>query len=347
MEFTAKIIADFLKGEIEGDPDVIVTGLSKIEEGKKGTLSFLANPKYEKYIYTTQASIVLVNKTFVPQEKVNATMIKVEDSYQCIASLLDLYVQSIPEKIGIDKLSFIDPTAKTGTDVYVGAFAFLGENVKIGNHVKIYPQVYLGDNVVVEDNSILYAGVKVYQDCHIGKDCIIHSGAVIGADGFGFAPSANNDYKKIPQVGNVEIEDHVEIGANTCIDRSTMGSTFVRKGVKLDNLIQIAHNVEVGENTVMASQTGVAGSTKVGKDCMIGGQVGISGHIFIGDGVKIGAQSGIESSIKDNEMLLGTPAMNIRKFQKSFVYFRKFPDVVKQIYDLQKEVEELKAKLDK
>ncbi len=346
MKFNARTIATFLKGEIVGNPDVEVWDISKIEEGKPGTLTFLSNPKYTKYIYETQASIVLVNKDFIPEKEINATLIKVEDAYQALAMLLDLYQQSKPVKTGIENPSFISGKANVGENVYVGAFAYIADGARIGNGVKIYPQVYIGENVVIGDNTIIYAGVKIYADCRIGKECVIHAGAVIGADGFGFAPSSDNNYKKIPQVGNVILEDYVEIGANTCIDRATMGSTIVRKGVKLDNLIQIAHNVEVGENTVMAAQTGIAGSTKIGSNCMFGGQVGVAGHIRVANGVKLGAQCGVNSSItQENATLIGSPAMDYKEFMKSFVLFRNFTKLHQQIGMMEKEIKELKEKI--
>lgn len=346
MKFSARTIAAFLNGEIVGNPDVEVSDISKIEEGKPGTLTFLANPKYTRYIYETQASIVLVNKTFVPEKEISATLIKVEDAYQALAMLLEMYQQAKPEKKGIENMSYVSPKATVGENVYVGAFAYIADGARIGNGVKIYPHVYVGDNVTIGDNTILYPGVKVYADCRIGRECVIHAGAVIGADGFGFAPSSENNYKKIPQVGIVILEDYVEIGANTCIDRATMGSTVVRKGVKLDNLIQIAHNVEVGENTVMAAQTGIAGSTKIGRNCMFGGQVGVAGHISVADGVKLGAQCGVNSSITlENATLIGSPAMDYKEFMKSFVLFRNFTKLHQQIGVMEKEIKELKEKL--
>ncbi len=304
MEFKAQSIADFLGGTVEGDPNATVTDVAKIEEGKPGTLAFLSNPKYNKYLYETNASIVIVNLDLELEAEVKTTLIRVPDAYKAFASLLELYQQAKGNKTGIENPSFIDPTAQVGNDVYVGAFAYIGKNVRIGNHVKIYPQVYIGDNTVIGDDCILFAGVKIYEDTRIGEACILHAGAVIGADGFGFAPSENGTYKKIPQVGNVILEDWVEIGANTTIDCATMGSTIIRKGTKIDNLVQIAHNVEIGEHTVMASQTGIAGSTKVGSHCMFGGQVGVAGHITIGDHVNLGAMSGVANSIKSNKTVL-------------------------------------------
>ncbi len=342
MKFTAQDIADFLEGRIVGDASVTVSDVSKIEEGRAETLSFLANPKYEHYLYTTNSSIVLVNNDFEPTEPVKPTLIKVADAYQAVAKLLEMYEQSKPQKIGIEEPSYISKTASLGEKPYVGAFAYIGSNVKIGNNVKIYPQTYIGDNVVIGDNTILNSGVKVYENCKIGADCILHSGVVVGGDGFGFAPSSANDYKKVPQVGNVIIEDFVEVGANTCIDRATMGSTIIRKGVKLDNLIQIAHNVEIDENTVIAAQTGVAGSAKIGKNCMIGGQVGIVGHITVADGTKIAAQSGISRTVKkEGEVLQGSPAFEFGTYQKSYVIFRNLHKLREQIINIESKVKEL------
>jgi UDP-3-O-[3-hydroxymyristoyl] glucosamine N-acyltransferase len=344
MEFTAKIVADFLKGKVEGNAEVKVTNVSSIEEGAPGTLAFLANPKYENFIYTTGASIVLVNKDFNPTKEVKTTLIRVEDPYKAFASLLDLYQNSIPQKSGIDAKASVSKTAKIGENCYIGDFAFIGENIRIGDNVKIYPQVYVGDNVTIGNDTILYPGVKIYQDCKIGEGCIIHSGAVIGSDGFGFAPT-DADYKKIPQIGNVIIENNVEIGANCAIDRATMGSTIIRNGVKLDNLIQIAHNAEVGEQSVMAAQTGISGSTKVGKRCMFGGQVGSAGHITIADNVKIGAQSGIANSIKQEGIaVLGSPAIEIRKASRSIAAYKNLPELVSRLNQLEKELKELKSR---
>ncbi len=346
MEFTAKMIAEFLKGKIDGDPEIKVTNISKIEEGIQGTITFLANPKYEKFIYTTQASIVIVNEDFVPEQPVKTTLIRVPDAYQALATLLELQKKLKPQKKGIDSLAFIHPSAKIGDGVFIGPFAVISENAQIGNNVKIYSHVFIGEKSIVRDNTVIYPGVKVYDDCHIGSDCIIHSGVVIGSDGFGFAPQAGEEYKKIPQIGNVVIEDQVEIGANTAIDRATMGSTIIRKGVKLDNLIQIGHNVEIGENTVIAGQTGIAGSTKLGKNIMIAGQVGLIGHISIADNVKIGAQSGILNSIKTpGDVVLGSPAISYGKSQRCYVLFKKLPEIYDQILLLEKQVKELKEKL--
>jgi UDP-3-O-[3-hydroxymyristoyl] glucosamine N-acyltransferase len=343
MEFTARQISDLLNGQIEGDENVKVNTLSKIEEGKAGSLSFLANPKYTSYIYTTLATLVIVNKDFIPEQKIQPTLIRVENAYESFVQLLEIYNRIQLDKKGIDQLSFISPSAILGSDCYVGAFAYIGNNASIGKNVKIYPQVFIGDNVVIGDNTTLFAGVKVYSDCKIGNNCTLHTGTVIGADGFGFTPNAENQYKKVAQIGNVIIEDHVEVGANTSIDRATLGSTIIRKGVKLDNLIQIAHNVEIGENTVIAAQTGVAGSTKIGRDCMIGGQVGIVGHITIADKVKIAAQSGVGSSItNEGEIVQGSPAFNIGEYKRTYVIFRKLPQLEKRIKELEQMIAELK-----
>jgi len=345
MEFTASVIAGFLKGEIEGDPEVKVNTISKIEEGAEGALSFLANPKYEHYIYTTGSSIVLVNKSFVPTGTIRATLIRVENAYESFASLLKLVDQARPRKKGIHPTAVIEASAKVGADVYIGPHAYVGDNCQIGDGCSLYPNVYIGDNTKVGSNSILYPGVTVYHECILGEGCIIHAGTVIGSDGFGFAPQSENEYMKIPQLGNVILEDNVEIGANVTIDRATMGSTIIRKGVKLDNLIQIGHNVEVGENTVMAAQTGIAGSTKIGKNCMFGGQIGIAGHIKVANGTKIGAQAGILSEIKEeNTAIIGSPAIEIRQFMKSSVLFRRLPDMKTKLDSLEKDVEALKKR---
>ncbi|HKJ44078.1 MAG TPA: UDP-3-O-(3-hydroxymyristoyl)glucosamine N-acyltransferase, partial [Sunxiuqinia sp.] len=321
MEFKAQNIADFLGGTVEGDENVSVNNVSKIEDGKPGTLAFLANPKYERYIYQTNASIVLVNKDFKPEQEVKATLIRVENAYEAFASLLDLYEQSKMMKSGIEQPSFIDETAKVGEEIYFGAFAYLGKNSVVGDHVKIYPQVFVGEDVTIGENTVIYAGAKIYDGSVIGANCIIHAGAVIGSDGFGFAPKPDGSYKKIPQVGNVVLEDDVEVGANTTIDCSTMGSTIIRKGAKLDNLIQIAHNCDIGENTVMAALVGIAGSTKVGKNCMFGGQVGVVGHLTIGDNVKIGGMAGVSNNVKSGRTILGAPAMDHDKALKSYVVY--------------------------
>ncbi|MBL0102793.1 MAG: UDP-3-O-(3-hydroxymyristoyl)glucosamine N-acyltransferase [Bacteroidetes bacterium] len=343
MEFTAKQIGDLLKGRIEGNPDVKVSRLDKIEEGSEGGLTFLANPKYAPFIYTTKASVIIIDESFQLEQPVSSTLVRVENAYQAFVQLLDIYNQIKTDKKGIEQPSFIASSAKVGENCYVGAFAYIGNNAKLGKNVKIYPQAYVGDNVVIGDNTTLFAGVRIYSDCVIGAEVTIHTGTVIGADGFGFTPNSNNEYKKVAQIGNVIIEDHVEIGANTTIDRATLGSTIIRKGVKLDNLIQIAHNVEIGENTVIAAQTGVAGSTKIGKDCMIGGQVGIVGHITIADKVKIAAQSGVGSSVTtEGEILQGSPAFNIGDYKRTYVVFRKLPALEKKIAELEQMIADLK-----
>jgi UDP-3-O-[3-hydroxymyristoyl] glucosamine N-acyltransferase len=345
MEFTAATIAGFLKGEIDGNPDIKVNTIAKIEEGQPGALSFLANPKYEHYIYETKSSIVLVNKGFVPSAKINATLIRVENSYEAFASLLRLVDQARPRKKGIHSTAVIEASAKIGSDVFIGACAYIGENCVISDGCSVYPQVYVGDNTTVGKNCTLNPGVKIYHDCILGEGCIIHAGSVIGSDGFGFAPQSDNEYMKIPQLGNVILEDNVEIGANVTIDRATMGSTIIHKGVKLDNLIQIGHNVEIGENSVMAAQTGISGSTKVGKNCMFGGQVGLAGHIKIANGTKIGAQGGILGDVREeNTAIIGSPAIEIRQFMKSSIIFKKLPEMKIKLDSLEKEVESLKKK---
>jgi len=341
MEFSASQIASLLNGEVEGDGNIKVNDVSKIEQGKPGTLAFLANPAYAKYIYETKASVVLVNRDFKPEKELSCTLIRVDNAYVAIATLLNYYEQSKPVKTGIEQPSYINDSATLGEHVYVGAFAYLGENVKIGNNVKIYPHVYVGDNVVIKDGTKLYSGVKVYPGCEIGELCIIHSGAVIGSDGFGFAPGEDGVYTKIAQVGNVVIKDNVEIGANTTVDCATMGSTVLNSGVKIDNLVQIAHNVEIGENTVMASQTGIAGSTKIGRECVFGGQVGISGHITVGDRVKIGAQSGVMSDVAEEESIFGTPAFKIRDYLRSTSIFRKLPQMKKDLDSLSMRIKDV------
>jgi len=343
MEFTARQISELLHGTIEGNPETTVNRLSKIEEGSTGSLTFLANPKYLPFIYSTSASLVIVNEDFVAEKPVSATLIRVKNAYESFVKLLEVYNQIQRNKTGIEQPSFIAATAKVGTDCYIGAFAYIGANARIGNNVKIYPQVYIGDNVVIGDNTTLFAGVKVYSDCVIGAGCTMHTGTVIGADGFGFTPNQANEYSKVAQIGNVILEDQVEIGANTTIDRATLGSTIIHKGVKLDNLIQIAHNVEIGENTVIAAQTGVAGSTKIGKDCMIGGQVGIVGHISIADKVKIAAQSGIGTSIlAEGEIVQGSPAFPIGDYKRTYVVFRKLPQLEQRIKELEQMIADLK-----
>lgn len=336
MKFTAKQIAGILEGEVIGNPNAEIFKLSKIEEGTVGSLTFLSNPKYQNYIYSTAATVTIVNKSFTPEQEVATTLIKVDDAYQAFSTLLEYYNQVKLMKSGIEQPSFLSENVTYGSDLYLGSFCYVGLNVKIGNNVKIYPNSFIGDNVTIGDNCILFAGVRVYSESEIGNNCVIHSGTIIGSDGFGFAPQEDGTFKKIPQIGNVILEDDVEVGSCTTIDRATMGSTIVRKGVKLDNQIQIAHNVEIGENTVIASQTGIAGSTKIGRNCMIGGQVGIVGHITIGNNVRIQAQSGVGKSITDGEVIQGTPAFNYGDFSKSYVHFRNLPKIVSELDILKK-----------
>lgn len=332
MEYTAREIAALLQGVVIGDEETKISRLAKIEEGTAGSLSFLANPKYEEFIYSTASSVVIVNDSFVPTKAIAATLIKVKDAYKSFAVLLDTYNKISLNKSGIEQPSFIAQTAQIGANPYIGAFAYIGENVKVGENVKIYPGVYVGDNCVIGNDTIIFAGVKIYSETSIGNNCRIHSGAVIGGDGFGFAPQDDNNYIKVAQIGNVIIEDWVEIGSNTTIDRATLGSTIIRKGVKLDNLIQVAHNVEIGQHTVIAAQTGIAGSTKIGRYCMIGGQVGIVGHLLIADKVKIAAQSGIGTNIvNEGEIVQGSPAFNNQEFKKSYLAFRKMPDIINKL----------------
>lgn len=338
MKFTAEQIAGILEGEVVGNPTVEVSELAKIEEGKEGTLTFLANPKYKPFIYSTKASITIVNADFETEEDLSTTLIKVDDAYGAFTKLLEYYNQIKLNKTGVEQPSHISDSALLGDNCYVGAFAYIGDNVKLGDNVKIYPSAYVGDNVTISDNSIVFSGGKIYSECIIGKNCVINSGAIIGADGFGFAPNEKGEYSKVPQIGNVILEDFVDVGAGTTIDRATLGSTVIRRGVKLDNQIQIAHNVEIGKNTVIAAQTGVAGSTKIGENCQIGGQVGIVGHITIGNNVKIQAQSGIGRHVKDNEVLQGSPALTYGDYNKSYVYFKNLPKIVKNINDLEKKV---------
>lgn len=343
MEFSAKQIAEYLGGTVEGDEKVTVKTFAKIEEGMPGAISFLANMKYAHYLYTTSSSIVLVNKDFRAEQEVKATLIRVDNAYECIARLLTLYQSTVQKRTGIHPLACIDPTAKVGEGTYVGPFAYVGENVTVGSGCQIYSGAVIERNAVVGDDCILYPHVSVYHDCRIGCRVILHSGCTIGADGFGFAPAAEG-YEKIPQIGIVTVEDDVEIGANACVDRSTMGSTYIRKGVKLDNLVQVAHNCEVGSHTVMSAQVGVAGSTKIGQWCMFGGQVGIAGHAEIGDRVLSGAQAGIAGSIrKGNVTVQGSPAIDAKNFMRSSVVFKYLPEIQKELNRLKKEVEELKA----
>ncbi|RKS94089.1 UDP-3-O-[3-hydroxymyristoyl] glucosamine N-acyltransferase [Flavobacterium limicola] len=338
MKFTAEQIAGILEGEVVGNPMAEVFRLSKIEDGAEGSLTFLSNPKYLNYIYTTKASVTIVNDTFVPELKLTTTLIKVQDAYAAFSKLLEFYNQVKLNKSGIEQPSFLCQSVKYGDNLYLGSFSYVGQNVVLGENVKIYPNCFVGDNVVIGDNVVLFAGAKIYSETIIGNNCTIHSGAIIGSDGFGFAPNPDGTFTKIPQIGNVVIEDNVDIGSCTTVDRATMGSTIIRKGVKLDNQIQIAHNVEIGENTVIAAQTGVAGSTKIGKNGMIGGQVGISGHLTIGNNVRIQAQSGVGRNIKDNEILQGSPAFGYNNFSKSYVHFKNLPKIVAEIEELKKEI---------
>ncbi len=341
MEFTAKQIAEFVGGRIEGNENAAVSTFAKIEEGKEGAISFLSNPKYTHFVYDTQSTIVLINEDTELEKPVKPTLIRVKNAYESVARLLQLYESMKPKKTGIDTLAFISPKATIGKDVYIGAFAYVGDGAVIGDGTQIYPHVVIGDGVKIGSQCLIYPNVSIYQGCRLGNRVTIHSGTVIGADGFGFAPNQEG-YEKIPQIGIVVIEDDVEIGANTCVDRSTMGQTIIHKGVKLDNLVQIAHNCEIGENTVMSAQAGIAGSTKVGSWCMFGGQVGIAGHTTIGDKVFLGAQSGIPGSLKSDQTLIGTPPMNPKNYFKSQAIFRRLPEMYKQLNELQKEIEGLK-----
>jgi len=335
MEFTATQIAAFLDGVIEGDPEVRVNDVTRIEEGRAGTLSFLSNPKYQAYLYDTRASIVLVRHDFMPAQPVSCTLIRVDDPYRALARLLAL-VEKRPNREGIEPMAYVHPEASLSEGVYVGAFSYVSKGARIGKNVKIFPQVYISEEVVIGEGTWIYSGARIHNNSVIGSNCIIHCGVVIGGDGFGFAPVAGSDFTKVPQIGNVVIEDNVEVGSNTTIDRATVGSTIIRKGVKLDNLIQIAHNVEIGENTVIAAQTGISGSTKVGKNCMIGGQVGIIGHITIADGTRIAAQSGIGQSIREScTAVQGSPAFEVMPYQRSYVYFRKLPEIVERLNRLE------------
>ena len=344
MKFTAKQIADILEGEIIGNPEAEVSKLSKIEEGTNGSLTFLSNPKYNPYIYSTKASIAIVNKSFELEKDIETTLIKVEDAYKSFSKLLEFYNEVKNNKQGRENPCFIAESASIGENEYIGAFTYIGENVVLGNNVKIYPNSYVGDNTKIGDNTTIFAGVKIYSETEIGVNCKIHSGTVIGADGFGFAPTETGEYKAVPQIGNVIIEDNVDIGSNSTIDRATLGSTIIRKGVKLDNQIQIAHNVEVGRNTVIASQTGIAGSTKVGESCIIGGQVGFAGHLLIGNNVKIQGQSGITKSIKDNDVVQGTPAFGYSDYNKSYVHFKNLPKLASKVHQIEKELNAQKIK---
>ena len=344
MEFTAEQIANVIGGRVEGNKDAKVHTFAKIEEGTEGAISFLSNPKYTHYLYNTKSSIVIVNEDLELGKDVDATLIRVKNAYESIAKLLQIYEASKPKKTGVAPQAYIAPSAKLGNNCYVGPFAYIGEGAEIGDGCQIYPHAVIGDNVKVGTNCIFYPNTTIYQGCKIGNNVTIHAGSVIGADGFGFAPGADG-YDKIPQIGIVVIEDNVEIGANTCVDRSTMGATVIHKGVKLDNLVQVAHNVEIGENTVMSAQVGIAGSTKVGSWCMFGGQVGLAGHITIGDKTFLGAQSGVPGSLKGGEELIGTPPMNPRAYFKSQAIFRRLPDMYKDLNDAKKKIEELNEKI--
>ncbi len=343
MEFTAEQIAGFLNGKIEGNPAAMVNDVSKIEEGKPGTLAFLANPKYQKYIYDTNATIVLINEDLILEKDVKATMIRVKNAYEAFASLLDLYEQSKPRKTGVSPNASIAVSATSGENLYAGDFVYIGEDVKIGDNVRLYPQVFIGDGVSIGDNTILYPGVKVLDGCQVGNNCIIHAGTVIGSDGFGFALEQDStSRRKVPQVGNVVIGNDVEIGSNVSIDRATMGSTRIGNGVKMDNLIQIAHNVEIGDNSVVIAQAGVAGSTKIGKNVILAAQAGLVGHINIGDGAIIAAQSGVSRSVKEKEIVLGSPAFDIREYRKSAAIFKNLPDIRNRLIQLEREIKDLK-----
>ena len=343
MEFSASQIAAIVNGEIIGSSSVIVTDLAKIEEGQEGTLSFLSNPKYEEFIYTTKSSICIVNKDFIPVKPLplSLTLIKVENSYTCFAQLLELYDNLNKKEAKIEQPSFIDNSAVIGSDLYLGAFAYIGKNVEIGNNVVIYPNVYLGDNVKIGSNTILHPGVSIYFGCKVGENCIIHAGTVVGSDGFGFAPNSEGVFQKIPQIGNVIIENNVEIGSNCAIDRATMGSTFIREGVKIDNLCQIAHNVDIGENSALAALVAVAGSAKIGKRVMIGGQAAINGHLSIADDTKIVGQSGVVKTVKEAVTLMGTPAIPLNDFKKSSVGFRKLPFILSKLEEIEKKLKDL------
>ena len=331
MKFTAEQIAGILDGEVVGNPNAEVSKLSKIEEGTEGSLTFLSNKKYNNYIYSTKATITIVNKTFIPEGEITSTLIKVDDAYLSFSKLLEFYHQAKSNKVGIEQPSVLSENVKYGENFYLGSFAYIGSNVIMGDNVKIYPNCFIGDNVVIGDNVTIFAGVKVFSETEIGNNVSVHSGAVLGGDGFGFAPNPDGTFSKIPQIGNLIIEDNVNIGAGTTIDRATMGSTIIRKGVKLDNQIQVGHNVEIGENTVIAAQTGIAGSTKIGKNCMIGGQVGFAGHITVGNNVRIQGKTGVTKSVKDGEVLQGNPAMSYKEYYKSYVHFKNLPTIVEEL----------------
>ncbi|HEU4716554.1 MAG TPA: UDP-3-O-(3-hydroxymyristoyl)glucosamine N-acyltransferase [Bacteroidia bacterium] len=346
MNFSAKDIAALAGGTVEGNPDITVSKLAKIEEGEAGALSFLSNPQYEQFIYASKASIVIVNSSFTPEKELpeGMTLVRVGDARQAFAKLLEAYNGFRLNKTGIDAGAYVSPSAKIGRNVYVGAFAYVGDHAVISDNAKIFPQVFIGENAKIGTGTLLHSGVRVYHDCVIGNNCIIQSGAIIGGDGFGFQPNSENNYQKVPHIGNVVIHDNVEIGANTTVDRATLGSTIIHKGVKLDNLIQVAHNVEIGENTVIAAQSGIAGSTKIGRDCLIGGQVGIIGHLTIGSRVKIAAQSGIGSNLKDDEIVQGSPAFAIGDYKRSYVIFRSLPSLSDKVKELSKHINQEKEK---
>lgn len=343
MKFTAEQIAGMLNGKVEGNPSVEVNSLAKIEEGFSGALSFLSNPKYEEYIYKTASSVCIVNDTFSPSNDLpdTLTLIKVEDAYSCFAKLLEVYDSMTKEEPRIESPSYIDESASVGEGLYLGAFVYIGRDVKIGDNVAIHPNVNVGNNVEIGDGTIVYPGATIYRDCIIGKNCIIHSGAVIGADGFGFAPDEKGEFQKIPQIGNVIIEDNVDVGANATIDRATMGSTIIHKGAKIDNLVQIGHNVEIGKNTAMAAQVGIAGSCKVGDNVMIGGQVGLAGHMKVGNKVMIAAQSGVAGDVKDGTVLMGSPAFDSKEYKKSYLGFRRLPRILDRIQVLENKIKAL------
>jgi len=344
MQFTAEMIASLLNGEIVGDKNASVATVSSIDGGKSGSLAYLTNPKYEQYVYTTEATIVLVDKEFEPKQEVKTTLIKVENVGECVLNLLEMYNASRPRKTGISKLASISEEASVGENCYVGDFVVVERGAKIGNNVQIYPQCYIGDNVSIGEGTKIYPGVKIYEGCTIGSNCILHAGSVIGADGFGFAPKADGTFAKIPQLGNVIIEDNVEIGANTCIDRAKTDSTIIRSGVKLDNLIQIGHNVEIGSNTVMSAQVGIAGTSKLGSNCFVAGQVGIADHVTIGNRVKIGSKSGIDKDVADDEIRFGYPALPGMQYHRSFAVFRQLPDLSAKVRELEKRLANIETK---
>ncbi len=346
MEFSAQQIAKMVNGTIEGNPQAKVNDFAKIEEGRPGCISFLANDKYEHYLYETQSSIVLVNKSFQLNGTTNATLIRVENAYETVAKLLTIYESMKPKKTGISSLAFIAENATVGKDCYIGPFVYIGENATVGEGCILHAHATVGSKASIGNNTEIYSNAVIYHDCKVGNNCILHAGCVIGADGFGFAPTPDG-YEKIPQIGIVTIEDNVEIGANTCVDRSTMGSTYVRKGVKLDNLVQIAHNDDIGSHTVMSAQVGIAGSTKVGEWCMFGGQAGVAGHASIADHTMAGAQSGIPNSIKKpGTSIMGYPAIDYKRFWRSSVVFKQLPDLDSTVYQMKKEIDELKKQLE-